>query len=443
MKLNLYKQLQTKSHQNQLVNLGWNNDLTNLLSTYNYFSNKNKNSINFYYENDGEYFHNDLPCFYRSNFKINQIKFFDNILMIGTNPRFENSSLHLHLRNMANESPVNIYSLNSFNNLSFKNKTLSSSNKYMINLFQGKSKFLKNLFKNEKNLLIFGLNTINNKYKNNAGFQSQFLNLKLYNLNNPKNDFIALSSNLSSLINNEFNMYQTPKNLNNFGLVNKINLQHDLISLQTTNLNNISNIQVQNSYILNYFNIKKLANLKNETKILKKKLYTNIVNNYEKDSFIFNFSGLLLKSPKIIYKQSNSKKILLNLANNLILKKNLNDLLLNNTNNLYNYSKNKKTLNKNWISKPFGNSSNFKKFFNSYNLLNYFSKNNNKMFFNFWWFLTKSKTSVRMNFYNYTNSVKNYYLTDSFCNNSYTMLLLSLLKTRHNTTFPINRKTLN
>jgi hypothetical protein len=267
--------------------------------------------------------------------------------MIGTNPRFENSSLHLHLRNMANESPVNIYSLNSFNNLSFKNKTLSSSNKYMINLFQGKSKFLKNLFKNEKNLLIFGLNTINNKYKNNAGFQSQFLNLKLYNLNNPKNDFIALSSNLSSLINNEFNMYQTPKNLNNFGLVNKINLQHDLISLQTTNLNNISNIQVQNSYILNYFNIKKLANLKNETKILKKKLYTNIVNNYEKDSFIFNFSGLLLKSPKIIYKQSNSKKILLNLANNLILKENLNDLLLNNTNNLYNYSKNKKTLNKN------------------------------------------------------------------------------------------------
>lgn len=443
MKNDLYKQLQTKSQQNQLINLGWNNDLTNLLSTYNYFSNKNKNSINFYYDNDGEYFYNDLPCFYRSNFKINQIKFFDNILMIGTNPRFENSSLHLHLRNMSNESPVNIYNLNSFNNLSFRNKTLSSSTKYIVNLFQGKTKFLKNFFKNDKNLLIFGLNTINNKYKNNASFQNQFLNLKLYNFNNPKNDFIGLSSNLTSLINNEFNLYQTSNNLNNFGLVNKISLKTDVISLQTNTLDNINKIKTKNLYIFNYFNLKKLNNSKTKSKILKKKLYVNITNNYEKDSLIFNFSGILLKSPKIIYKQSNIKKNMFNLANDLILKNSLNELLFNNTDNLYTYNNNKKVLNQNWISKPFGSSKNFTKFFNSYSLLNYFSKNNNKTFFNFWWFLTKAKTSNRLNFYNYTNSIKNYYLTDSFCNNSYTMLLLSLLKTRHNTVFPVNRKTLN
>ena len=179
MKKHLYKQLQTECQQNQLINLGWNNDLTNLLSIYNYFSNTNKNNLSFLYENDGEFFYNDLPCFYRSNFVTNEIKFFDNILMIGTNPRYENSSIHLNLRNMANESPVNIYSINSFNNLTFRNKTLSSSNKYMVNIFQGKAKFLKTFFKNKKNLTIFGANMINNKYKNNATFQNQFLNLKI------------------------------------------------------------------------------------------------------------------------------------------------------------------------------------------------------------------------------------------------------------------------
>lgn len=442
MKLSLYKQLQTECQQNQLINLGWNNDLTNLLSIYNYFSNKNKNSINFYYENDGEFFHNDLPCFYRSNFVNNKIRFFDNILMIGTNPRFENSSVHLNLRNMTNESPVNIYSLNSFNNLTFRNKTISSSNKSIVNLFQGKSKMLKKFFISDKNLLIFGLNTINNKYKNNASFQSQFLNLKLYNFNNPKNDFIALSSNLTSLINNEFNIFQTSKNLNNFGLVNKINLKSDIISLQNNALEPICKVQTNNLYIFNYFKLKKLSNNKINLNVLKKKLYTNIVNNYEKDSKIFNFSGLLLKSPKIVYKQSNTKQNLLNFSNNLVLKVSLINSLVGTTNSLYSYSSNIKTLNKFWISKPFGNDSNFVKYFNSYTLLNYFDKNNNKMFFNFWWFLSKSKTSSRINFYSYTNSIKNYYLTDSFCNNSYTMLLLSLLKTRHNTVFPLNPKTL-
>jgi len=442
MKSNLYKQLQTVSQQNLLINLGWNNDLTNLLSAYNYFSNKNKNSINFYYENDGEFFQNDLPCFYRSNFQPNNIKFFDNVLMIGTNPRFENSSIHLHLRNMANESPVNIYSINSFNNLSFRNKTLSTSNKNIVNIFQGKNKFLKNIFKNDKNLLIFGNNSINNKYKNNASFQNQFLNLKFYNFNNPKNDFIALSSNLTSLINNEFNLYQTSKNLNNFGLINKINLKNDIINLQTNNLDNINKIKTNNLYIFNCFNLKKLINKKNNVKILKKKLYINIVNNYEKNSTILNFSGNLLKSPKIIYKQSNNKKLISNLTNNLILLNYIDEIFLNQTNNLYQYKNNKKTLNKNWFSNIFGQNSNFSKFFELYNLSNYFDKNQNKMFFNFWWFLNKAKTNSKLYFYNYTNSIKNYYLTDSFCNNSYTMLLLSLSKTRHNTTFPINRKTL-
>lgn len=438
MKKHLYKQLQTECQQNQLINLGWNNDLTNLLSIYNYFSNTNKNNLSFLYENDGEFFYNDLPCFYRSNFVTNEIKFFDNILMIGTNPRYENSSIHLNLRNMANESPVNIYSINSFNNLTFRNKTLSSSNKYMVNIFQGKAKFLKTFFKNKKNLTIFGANMINNKYKNNATFQNQFLNLKLYNFNNSKNAFLLLSANLTSLINNEFNLFQTSNNLNNYGLINKINLKQDVIYLQNNTIEPINNLKITNSFIFNYFNTKK-TNTSKKLNILNKKKYINIINNYEKNSLIYNFSGVLLKSPKIIYKQSNIKKNLSNLATEKFLLNFLNNNLFNSINNLYIY-KNKKNLNKNWISKQFNKTLNFENLFDSTLLNNYFDKNINKKFFNFWWFINKAKTSSRFYFFNYNNSIKNYYLTDSFCNNSYTMLLLSLLKTRYNETFPLIRK---
>jgi hypothetical protein len=111
---------------------------------------------------------------------------------------------------------------------------------------------------------------------------------------------------------------------------------------------------------------------------------------------------------------------------------------LNEFNSLYKYNINtkKKSLNKYWFSSLFNiNKNPINNIFNKNSLSNFFNKNLNKKYFTFWWFMSNVLTNNRIFFSNYTNSIKNYYLNDALCKNSYNMLLLSLLKNRHNIPF--------
>ena len=412
--------------------IGSNGDIIDLFSLNKLF-NIDNNSLNLIYDDNISSSFIDFPCFYRSTFSINKNKNFNNIFILGTNPRFENSAVQLYLRNMTNENTTNIFILNNYNRLTFRNKLIGTSNNFFINIFEGKEKFLLNFFKKSKNLFINGYNSTNLKKKNCNEFQKQFLNLKLYSFTNDKNQFLDLSNNLTLLANNEFNSFISSKNIINFNVKNKLEKTNNIILFQTNNLNNLTkNI----STLYNFCN-NKLNNISFKNNI-KKKNTKYIYNNFQKKNFVINFSGLLLKSNKIVQNQDLNKNNLFYLYKKSFLKKTLNKIFLNEFTSLYKYnltSKNK-NLNNIWFSKLFNNKKNYiNNIFNQSSLNNFFIRNLNKKYFTFWWFINNVLTSNKIFFYNYTNSIKNYYLNDSLCKNSYNMLLLSLLKNRHNNPF--------
>ena len=412
--------------------IGSNGDIIDLFSLNKLF-NIDNNSLNLIYDDNTSSSFIDFPCFYRSNFSINKNKNFNNIFILGSNPRFENSAVQLYLRNMTNENTTNIFILNNYNRLTFRNKLIGTSNNFFINVFEGKEKFLLNFFKNSKNLFINGYNSTNLKKKNCNIFQKQFLNLKLYNFTNDKNQFLDLSNNLTLLANNEFNKFISSKNLINFDIKDKLKKNKNLILFQTNNIDNLDN---DISTLYNFCS-SKLNNISFKNKI-KKRNTKYVYNNFQKKNFVINFSGLLLKSNKVVQNQDLNKNNLFYLYKKNFLKKTLNQIFLNEFNSLYKYNINleKKKLNNLWFSKLFNNKKNYiNNIFNQNSLNNFFVKNLNKKYFTFWWFMNNVLTNNKISFYNYTNSIKNYYLNDALCKNSYNMLLLSLLKNRHNIPF--------
>ena len=153
--------------------IGSNGDIIDLFSLNKLF-NVDNNSLNLIYDDNISSSFIDFPCFYRSTFSINKNKNFNNIFILGTNPRFENSAVQLYLRNMTNENTTNIFILNNYNRLTFRNKLIGTSNNFFINIFEGKEKFLLNFFKKSKNLFINGYNSTNLKKKIVMNFKNSF-----------------------------------------------------------------------------------------------------------------------------------------------------------------------------------------------------------------------------------------------------------------------------
>jgi hypothetical protein len=322
--------------------IGANGDLIDLFSLNKLFS-INGNSLNLIYDDNTSSSFIDFPCFYRSNFSINKNKNFNNIFILGSNPRYENSAVQLYLRNMTNENTTNIFTLNNYNRLTFRNKTIGTSNNSFINIFEGKEKFLLNFFGASKNLFINGYNSVNLKNKNCNIFQKQFLNLKLYSFTNEKNQFLDLSNNLTLLANNEFNRFTSSKNIINFDINKKLGSTNNIVLFQSNNVDNID----KNISTLYNFCSNKINNISFKNKI-KKKNIKYVYNNFQKKSLIINFSGLLLKSNKVVQNQDMTKHNLFFLYKKSILKKSLNEIFLNEFNSLYKYNINtkKKSLNK-------------------------------------------------------------------------------------------------
>ena len=234
--------------------IGANGDLIDLFSLNKLFS-INGNSLNLIYDDNTSSSFIDFPCFYRSNFSINKNKNFNNIFILGSNPRYENSAVQLYLRNMTNENTTNIFTLNNYNRLTFRNKTIGTSNNSFINIFEGKEKFLLNFFGASKNLFINGYNSVNLKNKNCNIFQKQFLNLKLYSFTNEKNQFLDLSNNLTLLANNEFNRFTSSKNIINFDINKKLGSTNNIVLFQSNNVDNIDkNISTLYNFCSNKIN---------------------------------------------------------------------------------------------------------------------------------------------------------------------------------------------
>lgn len=410
--------------------IGSNGDIINLLALNNLLT-INQNSLETFYENDAMFSFIDFPCFYRSNFSLNKMKNFDNIFMIGTNPRYENSTIQLYLRNMVNENLINIFSLNNYNKLTYKYFTIATTTNFFVNIFEAKDKSLLNFFKQSKNLIINGYNTVNSKNANCNIFQKQFLNSKFYSFTNENNQFLDLSSNLLFLANNEYNSSVNSKSLSNFNIKNKINKFTNVISYES-NLNKFQSKNLAHLQIFATFN--DLDLLKNNNK---QKNIVLITKPNEKNNFVINFAGLFVKSNKITQNQTKNKHNLFFLYKKKFLQVGLLNTFFNKFNNLYKYnaSNKNKTLNAFWFLKLFENKNSTKLFFDNTTLMNFFNKNLNKKFFTFWWFNHLVLTNNKMKFFSYTNSIKNYYLSDYSFKNSYNMLLLSLLNQRYNKPF--------
>lgn len=410
--------------------IGSNGDILNLFALNNLLT-INQNSIETLYENDAMFSFIDFPCFYRSNFSLNKMKNFDNIFMIGTNPRYENSTLQLYLRNMVNENVVNIFSLNNYNKLTYKNKTLATTTNFFVNIFEGKEKSLVNFFKQSKNLIINGYNSVNSKNQNSNIFQKQFLNSKFYSFTNENNQFLDLSSNLLFLANNEYNSSLNSKSISNFNIKQKMNKFKNIVSYEST-IKKFENKNLTSLQIFATFN--DLDLLKNNNK--QKNIYL-INKNNEKTNYVINFSGIFLKSNKITQNQIKGKHNLFFLYKKKFLNIGLLNNFFNSFNNLYTYdSLNKlKTLNSFWFSQLFEKKNSTQLFFENNTLMNFFNKNLNKKYFTYWWFNHLVLTNNKIEFFSYTNSIKNYYLSDYSFKNSYNMLLLSLLNQRYNKPF--------
>lgn len=372
----------------------------------------------------------DFPFFYRTNTILKKNNFFNNVLIIGSNPRLENSNLQLFLRNLTEETPTNIMYYNNFFNTGMKNKFKGTSNNSFYTIFQGKEKSIKQLFfYNTKNLIINGINKNNTKLQNCNNFQTQYLNLKFYNFDNSSNLFLNLSSDLSSLINNEYNFLNSSKNITNF-LIKDLN--------NKTNHENLLNIKLPK------FNKNKEITFNIFNHISKENFYSKNVKNFHyihdytvKDNLLLNFSGLYLKGNKVITNQNKKSHSLLkylNIKTSLyILENNYKNFSLNLYN--YNFIKNKKSLNKIYLETKFKHNIFYKKFFNKMSIYNLFIRNVNRKFFTFWWFSSLSNLSNKLYFYNYTNSIKDYYLDNNNNKDDNNMLLFSLLHGRWNKPF--------
>jgi NADH dehydrogenase/NADH:ubiquinone oxidoreductase subunit G len=126
----------------------------------------------------------DLPAFYQFNSKFNAIETSDLILLIGINPRFENSMLNLKIRKQFFNKEISIYNIGTNFSLTYPTIHLGNSSKILLQIAEGRHNFCKNIRQTKNPLVICGTDVwarYDNKILQNLiRFLSKksFLNLK-------------------------------------------------------------------------------------------------------------------------------------------------------------------------------------------------------------------------------------------------------------------------
>lgn len=420
----------TIAQPNGLSYIGTAIDLKDLAAFTNF--QKKQGVFNFFFEKDLKYDYSDIPSYYRNFNILNKLKNIEEVLLIGTFPRYEASILNVYIRKILNKFKTKIYTISNWNENNYEILQLGNSSKTTLELLKGKHFLLKNLVKTKSLLITTSLNYLTSKYNTNNFYLNKILIKKNYLNYNSKNILNVISPNLTSLISREFLFTTNSKSVKLYDNFNKkfgtidnlygLNIQEK--SLEKDFYKNLEN--KKSSFFLFSTHNWNTNNLKNETQ-----MHIPIQNYYEKDNFILNIDGKLQDSKKLTSIQNNQIKNLAHFVENFF---------------YYNDEKNsfydRESLIKIWndsigllMDKRILNSSNYFKNFSNYsknylennyiqNFSNFYKKKNLFNFYNLTHLVNFSKK--RLKIYTYTNQIKNFYQTDLLSNYSYVMSLTTL-----------------
>lgn len=423
---------QTIAQPNGLSYIGTAIDLKDLAAFIDF--QKKQGIFNFFFEKDLKYDFADVPTYYRNFNILGKLKNIEEVLLIGTFPRYEASILNVYIRKIFNKFKTKIYTISNWNENNYEISQLGNSVRTTLDILKGKHFLLKDLVNSKSLMITTSLNHFTSKYETNNFYLNKILVKKHYLNYNSNNVLNIVSPNLSNFIAKEFLFFNNSKSLklyDNFEINKKLLKTNNIfgLNIQENNFdkNLVSNLKNKkaslNLFSTHNWNFNKIEN--------ENQLYIPIQNFFEKDNFVLNIDGKIQKSSKVTSIQNNKIKNLNNFIENFF---------YYNDEKSFSYDRN--SLKKIWNNslgvledKRIINTSNFFKNFSKYstsylennfiqNFTSFYKKKNLFDFYNLTNLVKFKKKTIRL--YTYTNQVKNFYQTDLLSNSSYVMSLTTL-----------------
>jgi NADH dehydrogenase/NADH:ubiquinone oxidoreductase subunit G len=261
------------------------------------FSNKyGKTTINSTKNNKVLNFNNDLKKNFLFNINLNNIKKYNNFLLVGLNLRMENPILNIHLKTLKDNKLIKVFNIGSSFNYNYINYNLGNGTNELKLFFEGRS-LLNNIFKNKKNIIIFGQSFITqNFFFFNNFFNGDLKNITIKILNNNNTETGVCDLNVNYNINKINDVSFKDNNLIKNNLIYLIN--NDSIFF---NLLNYKFLIYQGHHNFKFsFGVKK--NIKESKKNF---LMLPTLTFFEKSGIFINFLGVYQKSKLILLSSIN------------------------------------------------------------------------------------------------------------------------------------------
>jgi NADH-quinone oxidoreductase chain G len=263
--------------------------------------------IKFYGGNDIQqgnfmYFSNlDAPFYFGLNRSINSLHELNNLIMIGTNPRFEASLVNTMLRKHQNRRALSYATVGAFTSLKLKHSHVGNSVQSLLDLAQNKKNVATLNYVSKSPSIIFGFESL--KMKNSLFVQNIIRLLgKKYFVKTKKGERLgALHSNITTL------------NLANLGfnsgvrssLYTNNTTDKKISTLFTVQLNDLKHKKWLSSE--KYTHIISFSTNKNNDM-----LYDTLIpikSLYEKDSLVYNVEGRLRSLKKVVTAPSAARSV--------------------------------------------------------------------------------------------------------------------------------------
>ncbi len=267
-------------------------------------------------------------------------------LLIGTNPRYEGSTLNLNLRQRYLKGNFKIMSIGSMINLTIPVQFLGSSIKTIKSIIEGNNLFCSDLISSKNPLLVY-----NNELKKRNDLNSivsMFQLLKHSNFIDKKwNGLNILNSAAGDTGIDTLNSFESLK-LYDFKDFNGIYIINNQVPNSINIFEKISELKLLNTnwvkHVSNKFTASHKVNFNNNSN---KNLFFNLPNKilFEDNETFINTEGSIKRIPKLINSSNTSKsnwqilrKFFMNFKNlNFVTDKKLNNNLNFNCNNLFNF----------------------------------------------------------------------------------------------------------
>ena len=252
----------------------------------------------FMYKNHKIALNMDLPNFFNLNRSLSSFDNLNNLIIIGSHPRYEASILNSILRKEQLSKSLTYLTLGS--SLDFKLRNIQAGNGFraLFSLLENRLPMSKFFYKTENSSLILGAE--NFKGKNGIILQNilRYLGSKLFTNNSAGDRLYILHSNITSL------------NMSNLGLDLSVRSDIYLDSEYVSDLKNLVILQPSTVSAAKWVNESNYTNVitfsTHESSAIPADLAFPIASLYEKTAMTFNIEGLLKKfyqtvsSPKLV-----------------------------------------------------------------------------------------------------------------------------------------------